>query len=111
VTEDITGVWTGTTGFTMSSSATFDLKQQGSTVKGVIRFTGGANMWGVASGGIDGIVAGDVFRFRDLRGNLEGELTINGDEMAGLLSSSLGTASRIVLRRLDPSSPPASPPR
>jgi hypothetical protein len=68
-------------------------------------------MWGVASGPIDGIVAGDAFHFSDSRGDVKGELVLSGDEMTGLLSSSLGGSSRAVLRRVDPSSPPGSPPR
>lgn len=32
-------------------------------------------------------MAGDVFRFKDRRGELSGELTVNGDEMTGPISS------------------------
>jgi len=35
------------------------------------------------SGRITGIEAGDVIRFRDARGTVEGELTDDGDEMNG----------------------------
>ena len=57
----------------------------------------------------EGTVAGDVFRFRDTRNGMEGELTVSGDEMNGMMSH-FGQR-RLSLRRLDPTSPPVSPPR
>ena len=112
VTVDVTGVWTGDlTAGPYSAPMTLDLEQRGSTVRGSVRFTGGASVWGIPSGPIDGTVTGDVLRFRQTRGDLGGELTVSGDEMTGLLTSSLGGSSRGVLRRSDPSSPPGSPPR
>jgi hypothetical protein len=87
-----------------------ELEQQGSTVKGSVRTAGGgANPLGLALGPIDGTVAGDVFRFRNSRGNFEGEVTI-GDEMGGR-ATFYGSSRQISLRRVDPSSPLASPPR
>jgi hypothetical protein len=51
-------------------------------------------------------VAGDVFRFKEVNGNLEGEVKVNGDEMAGhMWVSGLWP---IFLRRIDPST--ANPP-
>jgi hypothetical protein len=93
----------------------FELEQQGSTVKGVMRFPAGGTSQAVASasrispGPIVGTVAGDVFRFRLTNGNLDGELTVSGDEMTGQVSW-LGSRP-VSLRRVDPPAPPASPPR
>jgi hypothetical protein len=78
VTVDVTGTWVGVEG--VSTDTSFDLEQQGSTVKGVIRTTGTTQM--TSAGPISGTVAGDVFRFRDTRGNVVGELTVSGDEMS-----------------------------
>jgi hypothetical protein len=65
---------------------------------------------GQAPDTLEGTVAGDVFRFKDPRANWEGELTISGEEMAGRVTA--GSLSGLVtLRRVDPSSPPGSPPR
>ena len=88
-----------------------DLEQRGSMVREFVRFSGGASLWGIPSGPIDGTVTGDVFRFKQTRGDLGGELTVSGDEMTGLLTSSLGGSSRGVLRRPDPFSRAGSPPR
>ena len=114
VTVDVTGTWygrsTGGSGFgAAGGSFNFDLKQQGSTVKGLLRYQG-LTGYGDPSGPIEGTVGGDVFRFRDTRGILEGEMTVNGDEMVGLISTSFGRRP-LSLQRVDPSSLPASPPR
>ena len=114
VTVDVTGTWYGASagggGAAQGGSFNFDLKQQGSTVKGLLRYRGATTSVGDPSGPIEGTVGGDVFRFRDHRGSLEGELTVNGDEMLGLISTSSGRRP-ISLRRADPSPRPASPPR
>jgi hypothetical protein len=112
VTVDVTGTWSGGTTVgtaTATSEMSFELEQQGATVKGFLRLkTSGAV--GDLSGPVEGSVAGDRFRFRNTRSTVEGELTVNGDEMTGVTSTSLGNYST-VLRRGDPSSRPASPPR
>jgi hypothetical protein len=113
VTVDVTGTWGMVEG--LSTSTSFELEQRGSTVKGFIR-AGTVATTATISGPIDGTVAGDVFRFRSPRGDVEGELTVSGDEMTGMLSRAgagiAGAGSlRISLRRVDPSSPLASPPR
>jgi hypothetical protein len=109
VTENVTGTWEGTwfTGFRLL----FELEQQGSTVKGSVRFTAGSsqNPQGMRPGPLEGTVAGDVFRFRQTNGHMQGELTVSGDEMTGQMS--LGSSRPVSLRRVDPSSPAASPPR
>lgn len=110
VTVEVTGTWSGRitgTGGGGSRDVVFELVQNGSTVKGYMKTsisTGGM------PGPIDGTLAGDVFRFRDARGNFEGELTVSGDEMDGRGSVN-GILHRISLRRADSSSPPGSPPR
>jgi hypothetical protein len=107
VTVDVTGTWEGSA---KGLSLKLELEQEGSTVKGFVRYRGVNPLPGGSTGGpIDGTVAGDVFRFNDSRGSVEGELTVSGDEMSGLVS--YFGQQRISLRRADPSSPPASPPR
>ena len=118
VTVDVTGTWAGRAGAGSGGNPPdflFELEQQGSTVQGVMRFPAGGTSPSVAYGSrispgpITGTVAGDVFRFRLTNGNLDGELTVSGDEMTGQVS---WQGSRPVsLRRVDSSSPPGSPPR
>ena len=116
VTVDVTGTWSGYTGGgsgAVGSGADFrlELEQHGSTVKGFLRFAGFGNSGRFADGPIEGTVAGDVFRFRGTRGEVEGELTVSGDEMTGMGMVSFWGQRRLSLRRTDPSSSPASPPR
>jgi hypothetical protein len=108
VTVDVTGTWQGqASGSNVTSEVWFVLEQQGSTVKGSIRLSGGPNV--SHSGPIDGTVTGDVFRFKTTRGGVEGELTVSGEEMNGRVSI---TGSRTVsLRRIESSSSPDSPRR
>ena len=110
VTVDVTGTWSGSmsgVGITGSRELRLDLEQKGSTVKGSVQVSPAAGMMADV---IDGTIAGDAFRFRDSRGRLEGNLTVSGDEMAGQVSFQ-GRTSQISFRRVDSSSPPASPPR
>ena len=65
---------------------------------------------GVKSGPIEGTIAGDVFRFRQTNGDVEGEMMVSGDEMAGRASSSVGSRP-FSLRRVEASSRAGSPPR
>jgi hypothetical protein len=106
VTVDVTGTWLGSFGGAGPAlrDVVFELEQKGSTVTGGMRVTPG---FGTTPSPIDGSVAGDVFRFRDSRGNLEGELTVSGDEMDGR-TSFFGSSSRMSLRRADSSSRPGS---
>ena len=110
VTVDVTGTWFGSPGGAPGvypvPDLLLELEQQGSTVTGSMR--AGAS-WGVSE--LDGAVAGDVFRFRNKRGNIEGELTVSGDVMSGRISTQSLGAQPFSLRRVDPSSRPASPPR
>jgi hypothetical protein len=113
VTVDVTGAWEGSVGGMGGTGSPpgnllFELEQQGSIVKGSLRLRALAATRDV-SGPIEGTVAGDLFRFRNARGSMEGELTISGDEMKGMMSF---TGHRpISHRRVDPTSLPASPPR
>ena len=112
VTVDVTGTWSGGTSSgtaTATSEMSFELEQQGATVKGFLRLKKSGAV-GDLSGPIEGTVAGDKFRFRNTRATVEGALTVNGDEMTGTTSTSLGH-SPTSLRRVDPSTRPASPPR
>ena len=110
VTVDVTGTWSGTLGgpaLSLPGEFLLELEQQGSTVKGSL-LSGKGGVLPVA-GPIDGTVAGDVFRFKGSRGIVEGEFTVSGDEMTGLVSMYGGRP--LTLRRVDPSSLSASPPR
>ena len=109
VTVDVTGTWSGRQETGLSGELRFELEQQGSTVKGFLRTRGRSGL--LTADPIDGTVAGDVFRFRNMRGDAEGELTVNGDEMNGRVSLTESSSRPISLRRVDSSSPPASPPR
>ena len=112
VTVDVTGAWIGqdqSTGVaTLTADVFLELVQEGSTVKGSIR---SKSQVGLIRGEIDGTVAGDVFRFRATRGDAEGEMRVNGDVMTGQMAWGSMGGRPISLRRVDSSSPPASPPR
>ena len=112
VTVDVTGTWSGEIAG-IARDVTFHLEQKGSTVKGFI--SGGIS--GSIAGGSDvgtigGTVAGDVFRFGSARADVKGELTVSGEDMSGTISrAGMGGPRQVSLRRVDPSSPQASPPR
>jgi hypothetical protein len=114
VTVDVTGTWYGSppgAGYGQPGDFLLELKQEGSVVQGFLRSgtSQGTSNTGPLSGPITGTVAADVFRFRDARGAVEGELTVSGDEMNGTVS--VAGVRRLSLRRVDPSSLPTSPPR
>ena len=107
VTVDVTGTWSGALisgGTAGTRDVWVELEQQGSTVKGSLRVTPRG------PSDIVGIVAGDVFRFKDRRGDWEGTLTVSGDEMEGPTTTG-NFRGQLTLRRVDPSSGPAPPPR
>jgi hypothetical protein len=108
VTMDVTGSWYGSSTGNFGREIFLELKQEGSRVTGFVR-TARYSVGSMATSAIDGTVAGDVFRFRDSRGDLEGELTVSGDEMTGQVS--VAGIRSISLRRVNPSSPSVSPPR
>jgi hypothetical protein len=113
VTVDVTGIWSGTLrgpggtgGVFPGGTLWFELEQQASTVKGTMRYVGSAHPeLPSMSRPIDGTVTGDVFRFRQRDGNMEGELTVSGDEMTGQVLIGVGPRA-LSLRRVDPSSRP-----
>jgi hypothetical protein len=95
VTENVTGVWSGSIGeSTGFRDVRLELQHEGAKVSGLIRFLPGST-----SAPIGGSVAGDVFTFKDARGSYSGELTIAGDEMTGRIFSPFGTR-QVSLRRL-----------
>ena len=98
ITVDVTGTWQSVTGGRLELA----LKQQGSRVTGFIDWQGGKAGGGNTSGTIEGAVAGDVFRFRQvsgIQGSVDGELTVNGDEMSGVVRPQVGGGT-ILLRRV-----------
>jgi hypothetical protein len=116
LTVDVSGIWSGVVEGA-GTDVSFDLEQHGSTVEGAME--GEAGEMRVAGGStIVGIIAGDVFQFKNTRGDVQGELQISGDEMTGTMArvgpgaaATAGGACAITLRRVDPSSPSVSPPR
>jgi hypothetical protein len=110
VTVDVTGTWSasvgGAGGANVGGTLWFDLEQHGATVKGDLQYVGGLRGFGLPTTprAIEGTVTGDVFRFRQSDGAVEGELTVSGDEMSGQVW--VGGLRPISLRRVDPSSRP-----
>jgi len=109
VTADVTGTWAGLvegSGAGIASDFRLELRQEGPAVKGTVqaRATGVGDL----SGPLQGTVGGDMFRFKNTRGSLEGEVTVDGDEMTGQIRTAFGTRA-VSLRRVDssPSAPPA----
>src|SRR5262245_1265946 len=71
VTVDVTGTWRPATGVTL----TLVLEQQGSRVTGTMLVPASSSSTGTA---IEGTIAGDVFRFRQVTGTaLTGEMTVS----------------------------------
>jgi len=103
VTVDVTGTWSGRLEGKSTREMLFELKQEGSSVTGVLQQTT-VRQYEDLSGPLEGTMAGDVFRFRNSRGTLEGEVTVSGDEMSGRVSFTTGGVQPISLRRVDPSS-------
>jgi hypothetical protein len=91
-----------------SSTLQFELNQQGPNVTGYLRLTRFASTPG--SGPSVGSVAGDTFRFRQVNGSGEGEMTVSGDDMTGQIRG-YPFLTQVTLGRVNPSSKSASPPR
>jgi hypothetical protein len=84
LTVDVSGIWSGVVEGA-GTDVSFDLEQHGSTVEGAME--GEAGEMRVAGGStIVGIIAGDVFQFKNTRGDVQGELQISGDEMTGTMA-------------------------
>src|SRR6266481_3167969 len=109
VTVDVTGTWYGYSAGAVGRETFLELKQEGSRVTGSMRIVPSGSI--SKSELVDGNVSGDVFRFRQTNGSVEGELTVSGDEMDGRVSFDQGGSRPLSLRRVDASSRPASPPR
>ena len=98
VTVDVTGTWQSVGGGLIR----LELKQQGSRVTGSIEWQGGKSGGGNAEGPIEGTVAGDVFRFTQvsgIQGSVDGEMTVSGDEMSGVVRPQVGRGT-VLLRRV-----------
>jgi hypothetical protein len=113
VTEDVTGVWSGTVrGSTggRNFEITIDLKQEGPKVTGFLKWTGFgySGLYDELPGPVEGTVSGDRFEFKRINGSFSGAMTVTGDEMAGQGQMSVGLGS-IFLRLVDSSPRPSSP--
>ena len=105
VTVDVTGTWENTEG----SQLKLQLEQRGAKVRGsMVRWA--MPMGSAISGGIEGSVAGDVFRFQQISGlqSCVGEFTVNGDDMSGGMDCGRPSINKRVLHRVDSSAPPPS---
>jgi hypothetical protein len=116
VTVDVTGTWYGSVagegGF--ARDLIFEFEQTGSRVTDSMRYntttgTTASSNAGARTGPIAGTVTGDVFRFRQTDGGVEGELSVSGDEMIGL-ESFVGNRT-FSMRRIDSTPRPSAPPR
>ena len=110
VTENVSGSWYGKMGSPTAAGGNREdfwltLKQEGSKVTGQFRSSGRLASWMTSDGTIEGTMAGDLFKFTDVRRTITGEFTVSGDEMTGQLR---GTPS--VLHRVEssPVPPPAT---
>src|SRR5215467_828280 len=79
VTENVTGVWSGS-----MEGSPFSPRFEVMKVPPTGTYSFGSAV------PIDGNVAGDVFTFRDQRGIYSGELTVGGDDMAGQILGQYG---------------------
>jgi len=91
VTENVTGVWSGSTeGSVGRPPIQLELRQQGAKVTGVMKVSPVGSASFGSSLPIEGSLAGDVFTFRDQRGVYSGELTVGGDDMVGQILGQWG---------------------
>ena len=105
VTEDVTGVWSGSTeGSVGRPPIQLELRQQGAKVTGMMKVSPVGSASFGSSLPIEGNLAGDVFTFRDQRGVYSGELTVGGDDMAGQIFGP-GGKRKASLRRESPGTP------
>jgi hypothetical protein len=107
VTVDVTGMW-------RDSGGTIDisLEQQGAKVAGSMIWRGSfTSASGTVLGRIEGSVAGDVFRFKQTSGpsiGVNGEMTVSGDEMRGVVQWTAGRRIVDLRRIVDASTAPRS---
>ena len=116
LTVNVSGIWSGVVE-EAGTDVSFDLEQHGSTVEGTLQSEAPGMV--VAGGStIVGIVTGDLFQFRNTRGDVQGELQVSGEKMTGTMArvgrpgaaATAGEACSISLRRVDPFSPPLTRP-
>ena len=105
--RDLIGTWRSTGGELVELTLT----QQGSSISGtLLTVAGNDNLGSEAS--ISGTVNGNMFHFKQAAGgvSIEGEMTVNGNEMTGnLRNATVSGATRFVrLRRVQESSQPGS---
>lgn len=108
VTVDVAGTWEGSPHVTTGPGRTWlrlNLEQQGSRVKGTLVRPGSDSFYcaNVASGPVEGTLAGDTFTFQQTNGVVKGEMTVTGDEMTGDINNGCGH-SILTLRRIHSSS-------
>ena len=108
VTVDVTGTWEGAASRTTYGTFQVSLEQQGSQVKGLIRYFGGASGCTNMGGPIEGTVTGDVFSFKQTNAPTTGQMTVSGDEMSGGGSGGCGRF-QLTLRRVNAPPGPTSP--
>ena len=116
VTVDVTGTWRsgsvgGAGGANVGGTIWLELEQQGATVKGSMQYVGlRSPSLSAEMRAIHGTVTGDVFRFHQESGPVEGELTLSGDEMVGQ-AWVVDRLRPVSFRRVDPSTRPPAEPR
>jgi len=105
--RDLIGTWRSTDGELVELTLT----QQGSNISGTLLTVAGNDNLG-SEALINGTVNGNIFRFRQAAGgiSIEGEMTVNGDEMTGQLRNATvsGTTRYVRLRRVERPSQPGS---
>ena len=103
---DITGFWTGTWSAPNMGSGTLDfrLAQKGAQVTGELVWRG--SMEGARagasinpSGALKGTVAGRTFSFDRSPSPVKGDLTIEGDEMRGIITTTQAAMVRVLRQR------------
>jgi hypothetical protein len=114
VTESVTGVWAGSMvspdGQPMiRQGVRLELQQEGAKVIGSFEGSSTGSFVGQGSAPIEGSEAGDVFRFDDARGTVNGELTVSAEEMTGHGVFGIRPVT-ITLRRVQSAQSPTSPP-
>lgn len=103
---DVTGVWTGTWSAPYMGNGTveFRLEQKGAEVTGELVWRGsmegpraGASV--NPSGALKGHVAGAVFSFDRSPSSVKGDLTVEGDEMKGTVTTTRDAMVRVRRQR------------
>jgi hypothetical protein len=112
VLTDVTGTWEGSAAAKLTARTlviTMALQQGGPKVTGELLWSGGFGGQG-GSEQLEGVVTGEVLSFS--RGPIQGELTVDGDEMTGrILGLQNFCPCQLHLRRERSRIPPLSEPR